>query len=66
MLRRFELWGNWVTVRRRRRNGVGDQAARTSKQERYAMTENRVVALRSRKGPSMIRSPKSCERARAG
>jgi hypothetical protein len=37
--------GNWVTEWGRRRNGVGDQATRTSKKERYAMNENRVIAL---------------------
>ena len=49
---RFQSWGsyggNWVTVWGRRRNGVGDQATRTSKQERYAMNENRVVSFRQK------------------
>ena len=31
-----------------RRNGVGDEATRTSRKERYAMNKNRVIPLRQK------------------
>jgi N-terminal domain of anti-restriction factor ArdC len=47
-----DLHGNalriWVTGWRRRRDGVGSQTTRTSKRERYAMNENRVVHVRQK------------------